>query len=115
MKVHDDYESDEEGNNIVIPNKNPEDESDDEGNNIVIPNPYPNHVIWSKPRRSFTIPDDRKPEVLVDLEPGCSELKCFQKIIPRSLYIFISQCINERLQILRDKKKKTKDEIRYSD
>lgn len=115
----DDYESDKEGSNIVIPNTNPDDESDDEGNNIVIPTPDPNHVIWSQPRRSFTprftIPDDRKPEVLVDLEPGCSELKCFQKFFPSSLYIFKSQCTNERLQILRGKKKKNKDEIRDSD
>jgi len=52
---------------------------------------------------------------LVDLKPGCSELKCFQKIFPRSLHINISQCTNKRLQILREKKKKTKDEIRDSD
>jgi len=111
----DDYESDKEGSNIVIPNTNPDDESDYEGKNNVIPN----HVIWSQLLRSFTprftIPDERKPEVLVDLEPGCSELKCFQQIFPCSLYIFISQCTNERLQILRDKKKKNKDEIRDSD
>ncbi|CAI6372902.1 unnamed protein product [Macrosiphum euphorbiae] len=115
----DDYESHAEGNNILIPNTDPDDESEDESNNIVIPNIDPHHVIWSKPPRSFTphftIPDDRKPEVLVDLESGCLELTCFQKIFPRSLYIFISQCTNERLQILRDKKKKTKDEIRDSD
>lgn len=56
---------------------------------LFLPNPDSHPVtyfIWSKAHRSFTprltIPDDRKLEVLVDLEPGCSELK--------RLYILIS-------------------------
>lgn len=90
-----DYESDNESYNIVIQNSEPQ---------------HATHVFWSQPKdpftSRFTIPDDRKPEVLVDLEAGCTEVECFQNIFPRSLYIFISQCTNERLQILRDKKKK---------
>lgn len=94
---------------------------DNEDNNIISESePQPSsHVIWSETYGSFTprfsISDDRKPEVLVDLETGCSELECFQKIFPRSLYIFISQCTNERLQMLRDKNKKTENEIRNTD
>jgi len=49
------------------------------------------------------------------MNPDCSELEYFQKMFTRRLYIiFISQCTSRRLQILKDKKKTTENEIRNS-
>lgn len=69
-----------------------------------------NNVIWSQPTIHFmprhTIPDNRPTLSLIDLKTSTTELECFLKVFPRSLLMYISQCTNERLDILRKKIRK---------
>lgn len=44
--------------------------------------------------------------MLANIQVGGSELDTFLKVFPRILFFFISQFTNERLEILREDKKK---------
>lgn len=68
-----------------------------------------NVIIWSTPNELFIprlkITEDRPTIVLSNLNNESDEMECFLKIFPRSLIMFISQCTNLRLDLLRKKKK----------
>ncbi|XP_047002606.1 piggyBac transposable element-derived protein 4-like [Schistocerca americana] len=62
-----------------------------------------NVVLWSKVDAMFrprkTMPNMVIPVVLGKLDRSASELDVFEKIFPPSLFIFISQCTNQRLKM----------------
>lgn len=67
------------------------------------------NIIWSnvapdfEPR--FQISNNRRTVIPAQINRSCNELECFTLLFPRSLLIFISQCTNQRLEILRREKK----------
>lgn len=89
-------------NNIELQSDEPE----------VEPNTSPNsNIHWNVSRSSFTpaksVPTEPTPTILhAGITHKSSELECFLQLFPRSLFIFMSQCTNERLIILQEKTKK---------
>lgn len=67
-------------------------------------------VIWSNVKDDFQprkyIPPLRDCVILADVNCGSSELQVFLKLFPKSLFMFISQCTNRRLEILESATKK---------
>ncbi|XP_046394787.1 piggyBac transposable element-derived protein 4-like [Ischnura elegans] len=78
--------------------------------------PYPasskkkvsSEICWSPPKVLFiprhTVTLHRRTASLCNLDMSSDEMAYFLKVFPRSLIIFISQCTNKRLDILRKKK-----------
>ncbi|KFM71075.1 PiggyBac transposable element-derived protein 4, partial [Stegodyphus mimosarum] len=66
-------------------------------------------VIWSNVDQNFEprlhVSNDRPTAILAKINRSSNELECFSCVFPRSLLIFISQCTNQRLEILRHEKK----------
>lgn len=69
------------------------------------------YCLWSNinsdnffPR--FVLPDKESPIITADLHRGSTVLDCFLKVFPRSLFIYIAQSTNRRLEILEQNKKK---------
>ena len=67
---------------------------------------------WKEPHNfspSHTVSSERCCQIISDLGHLSSPLDCFMMQFPYGLCVWISQCINERLQIYeREKKKKIK-------
>ncbi|XP_037037956.1 piggyBac transposable element-derived protein 4-like [Bradysia coprophila] len=86
-----------------------EDSEDDENSDDESPQPLVNSPIdWKEADSSFvprkTIPSYRKP--VICLKDGCNEIDSFFSIFPKSLFMWIAECTNERLKILELKNKK---------
>lgn len=68
------------------------------------------NVIWSNVKDNFeprkSIPPLRECLILADVNRSSSELHVFLKLFPKSLFIFIAQCTNKRLEILESASKK---------
>lgn len=65
-------------------------------------------IVWSKPEQSF-VPKkqitDRRPCILDEsLSKNSSPMQILHKVFPRSLYTYIAQCTNERIQLYKQAK-----------
>ena len=67
-------------------------------------------ILWKDVNDQFIprmkIPDERNCTILGNLDRGSSELDIFFKLFPKSLFQYIAQCTNERLDILEHAMKK---------
>ncbi|XP_049957670.1 piggyBac transposable element-derived protein 4-like [Schistocerca serialis cubense] len=80
--------------------------SDQDNNEVSYVGGSTNNVVLSskvdamfRPRKAM--PNMVIPAVLAKLDRSASELDIFEKIFPPSLFIFISQCTNQRLQMIK--------------
>lgn len=69
------------------------------------------NIIWNSVPQNYTpriqLPTARNTEILLNsINSQSTEIDIFLKLFPKSLYMFISQCTNERLTILEKKTKK---------
>lgn len=84
---------------------------DDDDSEIDVP---PASNVWSDVTEDFvprkSVPEYRATETTIADDSSGTEI--FLKLFPRSLLMFISECTNERLKILAEKKKK---EFKFSD
>lgn len=84
---------------------------DEEQRSVVAPNLTPENTvnIWTDPQANFiprkVISIDRKCIMSSKISRYCSELDLFLKLMPISVFKYIAQCTNERLEIHRSKKK----------
>lgn len=66
------------------------------------------NVIWSEVSPNFEprllITKNRPTAILANINRSSNEFECFMSVFPNSLLIFISQCTNQRLEILRREK-----------
>lgn len=75
-------------------------------------------TVWSVPKNSFAprlnVTNDRATVILARLDQSSSEFDSFMQVFPRSLFIYTSQCTNQRLDILRKNKvgQKNTDKIK---
>lgn len=73
-------------------------------------------VLWSEPDDDFVpkkeIPTEWSCKISPDIKKGQTPLQIFQKLFPPSLFMYIAQCTNERIQMLsvENKNKKRKRE-----
>lgn len=70
------------------------------------------NVIWSLPTKNtyvprFSIPNDIQCVVDPSITPNSSPLEIFNKLFPRSLFIFIADCTNQRIQVCNRGKSKS--------
>ncbi|XP_074035360.1 uncharacterized protein [Leptinotarsa decemlineata] len=96
------------------------DSSDDDNEDIQIPNAaadtednqqLPNgNIWWTTVNNNFvprkTIPPTVKPIIQCGLNRSSTELDCFLKVFPKSLFLYIAHCTNQRLEILEKSTKK---------
>ncbi len=84
-----------------------EDDNNDSEDEELGPN-VNNLFDWKDATPSFvprkTIPKYKKP--VISLTEGCTELDSFLTLFPRSLFIWIAECTNERLKVFEEKTKK---------
>ncbi|XP_047111729.1 piggyBac transposable element-derived protein 4-like [Schistocerca piceifrons] len=87
-------------------NTSDSDDSDQDNNEVsYVGDSTDNVVLWSKVDAMFrplkTMPNMVIPAVLAKLDRSASELDVFEKIFSPSLFIFISQCTNQRLKLIK--------------
>lgn len=67
-------------------------------------------VSWRDPSSNFkpklTVPNERKGVVTLNVDRGAREIDVFLKLFPRSLFMHIASCTNERIQLLQKQKNK---------
>ncbi|GLV33472.1 hypothetical protein CBL_20209, partial [Carabus blaptoides fortunei] len=77
------------------------------------------YILWSEPDSTFvpkyTIPDKRSCKLHSDIKTNLTSLEYFKKTFPSSLYMYIAQCTNERLEIFKKEKKNKRLSIRETD
>lgn len=83
-------------------------EDDDEIVDSSVPRSSKEIVIWKACTQKFvprkSIPEFKEPETCIEKHHTISEV--FFKLFPKSMFMWIAQCTNERLTILRNKKEK---------
>lgn len=95
--------------NEVDESPSEDDEVTDIDNAIVLSSESSNlPVVWGEPsvlfRPRFSITEDVEPILLAQISRNATEFEVFKCIFPESLFIFIAQCTNERLSILKKQK-----------
>lgn len=75
-----------------------------------------NNIVWSQveanifsPRK--VIPPESATVILAKLNRGCSELDCFFTLFPKSLFLFMAHCTNQRLDITQNERGKKKPRL----
>lgn len=110
----------DDGESLTVDSDSQDDEEDDDNNNEDIGTEMhtfdSGNVIWTTPDETFrprlepTQP--RVTRTLLNLTDDADELKCFLAVFPRSLFMYMAQCTNIRLDILRQIKQKKYIEAR---
>lgn len=74
------------------------------------------HVVWKNTSAEFSprmvLPEYKEPETI--FAENCTKTEVFFKLFPKSLFMWISECTNERLHIFSVKKKEINSTNRLS-
>jgi len=114
-----DYEPSSDSDSVCVEHDYSENESSaddnlDTSNHVINPTDSQNsNIIWShvdinnfSPKKS--IPSDYSTTITHKLNESSNELDCFFSLFPKSLFMFMAHCTNQRLDILENERGKKK-------
>lgn len=107
-KCDSESESDSECEDFCDSDLDSSDSEDDDAGNEVLQQFPKDFVKWEDATTSFTprmtVPTYKKPEIY--LKENSTEFDAFLTLFPKSLFMYIAHCTNERLKILEEKSHK---------